>query len=130
MSMAPLMRAASISRFVGGRQGWISMPARASGLLLRRFPRYPAVVEFNVNATGFGIELKDAMGGIVHSQSGAHGLGPLDAYHFTILYTQGGIFYYNEAVIDSVTIIPEPSTYAAILGLLAMAGFLVYRRRR
>jgi hypothetical protein len=37
----------------------------------------------------------------------------------------------NSALADStlVTAVPEPSTYAALAGLLAL-GFVVYRRRR
>lgn len=34
----------------------------------------------------------------------------------------------TSVLVDSITVIPEPSTYAAIFGLLAL-GFLVWRRR-
>ncbi len=41
----------------------------------------------------------------------------------------GDIYALNDAVYLNGTVIPEPSTYAAILGLLALA-FVIYRRRK
>ncbi len=41
----------------------------------------------------------------------------------------GDIYALNDAVYLNGTVIPEPSTYAAILGLMALA-FVIYRRRK
>jgi hypothetical protein len=47
---------------------------------------------------------------------------------FLANFAQGAIYDWDEAGIFTVTVIPEPSVYASLLGL-AILGLVVYRRR-
>ena len=94
----------------------------------------PDVVSFRVDATSFWITLEGATftsgpSAGTNTLSGTHELGAYDDYNFLLLQELRGYLHESEAVINSVTIIPEPSTYAAVLGLMALAGMLVHRRR-
>ncbi len=92
----------------------------------------PGMVTIDINPTNFTITLEGS--GAAGSDvilSDEHGItaGAFTDYSFIMLQELRGFTGVVESSFNSVTIIPEPSTYAAILGLLAMAGFLVHRRR-
>lgn len=95
----------------------------------------PTSVVIDLDATNYSITLVGSTfegGGSV--LSGAHGLiGPLDSYNLLILETQGGAANgtSNTATINSVTVsgVPEPAAFAAVLGLMGL-GFVGWRRFR
>lgn len=63
------------------------------------------------------------------TMTGTHSLGPYSAYSFLAGIESRGHVEETTAVLSQITVIPEPSTYAAIAGLFAFT-FLLYRRRK
>lgn len=45
-------------------------------------------------------------------------------------YTSGDLMIDNIRYADGAAVVPEPSTYAVIFGLLSMVGILIHRRRK
>jgi hypothetical protein len=66
---------------------------------------YTASLQFNNNSIDYGVALAGANGNVGYS-------------------------VINEFQILAVSAIPEPSTYAAIFGALALTGVVIHRRRR
>ena len=105
-----------------------------TGISGARISGIPSQISFTLDPTSYSINMMGAnfIDGDFEGSStmtGTHALPTYDNYHLMLLHTMGGNPGASSVVIDSVTVIPEPSTYAAILGLLAF-GVLFYRRRR
>ena len=105
-----------------------------TGISGARISGIPSQIEFTLDPTSFSISMMGATfldGDFegLSTMTGMHDLPGYDNYHLMLLHTMGGNPGASSVVIDSVTVIPEPSTYAAILGLL-VSGVLLYRRRR
>lgn len=108
------------------------------GVPTQSLSEVPATVQFSVDATSFSLDLLDAGGTALYSESGLHGIGAgtLSSYNFLLMHQAGftmqvdGVTTRHYGVVDSVSIIPEPSSYAAILGLFGLALLLWHRKRK
>ena len=94
-------------------------------------PDLPEEVTFTLDATTYSISLDGAGFSEPFIVSGSHSIiGPYDNYRFMIAQQVRSDGATLTSVVDSVTIIPEPSVYASVLGLLALAFFVCRRRTR
>ena len=107
-----------------------SFAGSALGIPTTDLTAMPSSIIVDLDATDYTITLVGAtFAGGAASLSGEHGIAALDSYHFMTMVAGRGTSTTKTSEISSVTIIPEPSTYAAVLGLLAF-GVMLWRRRR
>ncbi|MCC5808571.1 MAG: PEP-CTERM sorting domain-containing protein [Opitutales bacterium] len=78
--------------------------------------------------TSDGWDVTASLGDVLITTSHTGALTQFNTFGFGLNGGQDNAFYSFDNI--SVTVIPEPSTYALVLGLAALAGLLGVRRRR
>ena len=89
------------------RDNGLDLTTRSNvGVASAQLSEVPARVYFALDSVNFTLALLDASGETLHTDEGAHGIGPLDSYHFMIMHQMGGFSSppFSSGVIESVTI--------------------------
>jgi hypothetical protein len=87
-------------------------------------------VTIQLSFVGLGLGLGDSFSFDVYTSGGGGGDGAIDALsNPNQTVSDWGDLYDSGTLLSSYTLIPEPGTYAAIFGGLALLSAFVYRRR-